>query len=557
MKNLTFFLAHFKITIALCLQCYGFADWQTKLVIPDAPPLALNTKKTEHHSHAVGNGTVYIAYVLRAGGKDLLYFSKKNLYESPAEGTSASPPILIDSADGISSIQIRHSRHSGVTHFSYSSSKASTGNLLPPTISLKHASFKPKSRLDQIPITITTISTNVGFPFPSSLDIRTTGNPTISEVGLAYVSPVTKSLYYSEPDGNGNWNGQLIDPDSSRDIIECDLAFGTSDSPEIAYSSETSREKFTSILHASRNQDGSWFSIHVFGNTSSSSFLSGLNPSLFRVGDSSYLTFINRQEYATSTIFWLPYGVRHSPTSSFTFIGTGEGVHVSSSPPLTSPLANPEIIASEDRIVIAYQKSISNTSENYQSWLSVHRSNEPASTATLARAPTAPGIDTVTLENAPALSLDHNGYPVVTWTNETGSDLQACFCPDFTDYDQDGVPYLQEKAFQMNPDLPDSHFAPWITTCPSQFWDGREFFFSSRVHELPTNNEDGTFHTDTFSYTIQESSDLKNWQTAVTPDYGIFKLVGENPPMIQFGFTLLDSDNRNQLKYFRTHVFRR
>jgi len=97
----------FLIYLAFSLSCHGFADWQTDAV-PHTSGVVIGTSDFQgsHHSHATDDGVIHVAYVVREGELDTLYYLKKNLYANPGQVVALPNPVAIDTATRITSVQM-------------------------------------------------------------------------------------------------------------------------------------------------------------------------------------------------------------------------------------------------------------------------------------------------------------------------------------------------------------------------------------------------------------------------------------------------------------------
>jgi len=507
----------------------------------------------------MGNGLIHFAFVLRESDTDKLYYSTCSLYDTPPSSLkvlSSSAPVLIDTADAITSVQIRHSVHSGITHLVYNTSTAkfSGGIPFPNSIELKHTAYRPKSSAhpDQL-LQISTIASGVLFPFPASLDLRKTESPNLSEAGVAYISKQNGALHYAEKNESGSWISEAIESEPNQTVTDCDLAFGDEAHPAIAWSVEEDRVAYSSILFSRRTPQGAWPPSHVYGaDPAGTAIHSGSSPDLFQENDTTFLVFVARVENTTSASSFITFGTKTNDSTSFHLFGSGE--QSKNHPISEEPFRSPEIVVSQDRIVIAYRKANPTIPGRFDVWLASRKSHHNINSFSRVSAPPIFANLNSFSANHLTLSLDENGYPIASWIREPGSLPRACFCPDFTDYDQDGIPYLREKAFVMNPDAPDIHLAPCAYLAYSKNGNGRGLIYHLTVPESPHISSQHTFHTETFLYTPEESSDLANWQSS-TPT--LIEIGSDISPVPMFlKYSPLETNN-NPAKYFRTTVFRR
>jgi len=432
------------LLLAVPLKCFAFAEWQTTTITPD---LSSSTFfENEHCSHAVENGVVYSAFVHDFNGRSRLCFTKKNLYQHPDDAPNSPLPfVVIDSADRIASVQIRHCVSSETTHLVYSKYNEPTG---PGSVflgqRLTHATHQSGSVVTE---------TIVSNPFANSeykvslaLKPETEGGPKLPAVAYQHVSVIgnTSSVYYTENDSPGNWSSSLVH--TGTDIgNECHLTFDPAGNPAIAFTDTQN----VAILLGVKSGNNPWFV--------DKPIQAGSDPG--QAGPA----FAIKQP----SLWWDEFGYRIAyvrELGNLDFLGLytfNTGALVGSIQDIDSVaniqasnefISHPEIIRSSGRTVIVYSKR---SFQNSKRHLSVARqsANSPF---TIEELPLHQG----TYAWQPKVSLDAHNYPIITWTAGAQRNVHAAFCPDFTDYDRDGTIFLHEQAFGMNPDQPDAHLLP-------------------------------------------------------------------------------------------------
>ena len=525
-------------------RLFAFADWETESVpITNSPIVTAPDYQFSHDSCAEGNGNIHFAYVIRNGELDTLYYIRKNLYENPGQFALAPQPIVIDIAPRISSVQIRKS-NSGTVHFAYNRLTPSGDFDIP---FLRHSTYTPG---DSIPVTGQNIP--VAFSGPYHISLAYTDPDGILDLpflsmavhsptqGGTLAEPTSGGLlsYASLSLSTGDW---VVEPVISSTTINVgrnpSLTHTSNGLARIAYDDPSTQ----TIQYAARSGPGSW----IF----SEAIPHGGNPSLIVNEDGRHIAYVE----VVNSIHYLKYQQRER--QGLNFVTTTTIVDTITNPDgviFPRTFAEPVLVISEGRIVITYRESLNLGSAKAK--IAVRHLG--SSSFDLTDIPLAPG-DTNVLDGTPTVSLDEHLYPIITWLANDNRGLRATYCPDFTDFDKDGVPYLQERAFIMNPNVSDISLFP--TSNIRNTIEGRFLELDFRIAG------DGTIDPTTkiidaglFLYKPDHSFDLVDWPEAPTSyNSFVFNTGPMIPPSgkIQSAFPL--GFLRNDKQFLRVKVFRK
>jgi len=489
------------ICVVIPSNSYGFAEWRVNALPSLTEPLGTYIKSV-HHSDASEEGQVSIVFVRHSllNGIDSLYLvSYGSMYEKHPSSPSASFE-LIDSAKEISSVQIRRDPSTGYTHFAYSLKRDTTPQEqqqlgYPPVIEvLRHTVYRrvPNSMIAQIvreDVAKRTIL--VGNPYGVSFKLR----PSLSQTytpAIAYHSstPATQNstLFYAERNG-ATWTTQQID--SGPQVgANCDLAFEKSG----VHSAIAYQEGNGQIIHlARRSYDGPWstgFAVLGLGSEVS-------DPSLVLVSSFAQIAYISR----SSSTYGLTYRAESLGGTNFTTVMSGP-----------REISSPQMVLSDGRAVISYGLKETGPSGDFEPWVATK--SRIASSFTFHKLPQLrndPGIGDT------SVSLDAYGYPLITWGAATGGEPRVCYSPDFTDLDCDGVTYLEEVAFGMDPNTPDAHLLPktgvsTVTDSAMNSTDHLDFVFPTVPLNPVINPVRPIIDTTKFCYKVFRSHDMQNWE---------------------------------------------
>jgi len=445
MKTLTLLLS-FLSALLLSQRADAFVDWRTTTVPAQLPSNHLIQAK--HASAAGQNGKIYSAFVARHNDVDKLYLVTKDLYDNPLPGP-VQPPTAVEiaSADKISSIQIRHNHLTGETHLAYA--KSGDYELNGQTIyseSISFATYHGPRALVNITTESVQIKNSIFNNGPMELSLDLHNHDTF---GIAYYSPnqiLGGTLSYAQRDDDGNWVSEIIEQNSTAGT-GCDLSLCRKIGSTIAtvvYEDLAAKR----IWVATRTKPGTWTKsglVTVFGNRS----LNDPVVKTVRELDGQNLVISSYIAYVYDDLTERKLTLFRSLNNSFTTIDT-----VAKGLPVSESFTAPDLVVTGEKIVLTYTKHTGITSTP---WVAVKNSTGPD--FHLEKLPNLHNSGNSL--NAPtSVSLDNNSYPIISWGNHSGQSPRASFCPDFTDEDNDGMPYREELAFRMDPTTRDIHLAP-------------------------------------------------------------------------------------------------
>jgi len=474
---------------------YGFADWVSlRLQITKSSDYSFTSYQ---HSDASGKGQVAVAYVLNTPFGDALYYFTYNLYREKSQNHQVANTSLVDLANEITSVQVRHDSMSGKTHFVYSLKRDALpeeGLSIPEVEVLRHAVREqvPDSPAFQFTKTdIITRTASVGIPFEISLQLRPGQLSGSHTPAIAYrtkgIGTSTSHLWYTERLSDGSW---IITPIDSGPMVgvNCELAFSGPDHSAIVY-----EENNGDIIHlARRTGDGLWNTEIALLNLGSKV----TDPTLALDGSFAQIAYVRRSptSYQLSLRSESQTGVDHFQVPT----GSGE-------------VRSPRIAISNGRTVMSFIVIRENSSNIFDPWVATKNSVSTSfSSIKLPR----PSQQVVNVNNT-FLSLDDLGYPIITWSSVAGDNPRACFCPDFTDFDCDGISHLEEVALRMNPNQQDIHHYPKaeIHTNPDTGTRHLSMVFPTAYSTSPIiGATNASVETNHFRYDILQSDDLENWK---------------------------------------------
>ena len=514
-----FFNISFLIAIVVALipaTSHGFADW----VVTNSPhPIPPNSSyKGIQHSHASGKGDVSVALVLDTPVGESLYFYSYNLYKKDSEKQS----IVIrhvDTANEITSVQIQYDPINDNTHFAYSLKRDALPEeelTIPEVEVLRYAIYRSGyaagTEFERTDIAKRTFL--VGIPYEISLKIRPVPHSVTGTPAIAYRSAATggslSRLRYTERMNDGTWPISLIDEGPYLGK-KCELAFSGTEHSAIVYQEDDG----DLINIARRHEDGPWSTeIALLG-------LSSLvtDPTLTLNGSLAQIAYISHA----------------SPSYKINLrseVRGGAVVHTTVRSE-TREIRDPKMVISNSRIVITSRVKNPRQANEFEPWVAT-KNSVASNFSSIRIAPPSQGGANEVLGDlnvaAGSISLDQLGYPIITWSEKPNGQPMACYCPDFTDIDNDGVPHLQEVALRMNPYVRDLHLYP-----RGEIFDGFEenegerFFgitFPTAYSIDPIIDDFAPIvETTTFRYRVLASNDLKYWF-----DFNVGILPLENSP---------------------------
>jgi len=498
-------------TLSIILSLFGilipskslaFADWVHE-PFPLMPQGLGDLEFTNlQHSDASGKGQISVAFVLNSPRGNSLYFLTYNLYEKSGSIPKFPIPVLIDTANEIGSIQVRHDPLSGETHFVYSLKRETLpedGVSIPEVEVLRHAVLPQDPGIPPA-ITRTDIAKRtlfVGIPYEISLKLRAGQSRRSLTPAIAYRSISTVSanstLNYSERNNDGTWETTQIDfgPHVGE---QCELSFSGSDHSAIVYQENNG----STIKLARRTGDGHWNTeLALIGLLSTVT-----DPTLVLDGPYAQIAYVSFS----------------SPTRKLNLRSeTPNGVVHTTVRSETNKILDPNMVISEGRIVIAYQIENPIHIANFEPWIATKSSVKSTFTSTKITPPSNGGPSEVgagfDMEEA-SISLDGVGYPIISWSERPDGIPRVCYCPDFTDVDCDGIPHLEEVALRMNPHERDLHLYPKGEIYTNAETGRRHFsltFPTAYSINLSISLAHAFIETGHFRYQVLTSYDLEAW----------------------------------------------
>lgn len=525
----------------------AFAEWENSTFAANPNTI---TYRGLHDSDSSESGLVHTAFTIASGDQDQLSYLRKNVYFPPSGLTIAPIPTPIDTGNNIANIHIKHDSLTGQTHFAYTKTRTVFSGGIPLFLrDICYAILTPGNPSSIKKETLTSFGTFSGET-TLSLDLGPGSGESFAPA-ISYYDPARKSLKYSKRLANGTWPVEEVaigTGDFPEDIgFNSDLALNQLGRPTIV----CEERRFGTIKYYWRSDNGTWNSNIAIpadpalpGDPITASRIQS-QPSITFDETTAYLTYKLTRDDSQEIVYrkFLLFGFSREVVDT---------VDTSGFVILKPFLSTPSVGISLNRIVISYNKNTGGTSGVSRPYLARGTSNQAApSNFTSEPLP----LRSMSEKSDSSLSFDRNLYPIITWTQATGSSVVAAYCPDFTDRDRDGATYLVEKAMRMNPMIPDSQYQP--TSQSQTLSDGiQQLLINFRVNEFATaiNGDAPSLETSQFIYYPQHSNNLQNWYEN---DLNIIATaniqVPNGPPPT--GTFLLRSPNPEQ--YFRVHIFRK
>jgi len=125
------------------------------------------------------------------------------------------------------------------------------------------------------------------------------------------------------------------------------------------------------------------------------------------------------------------------------------------------------------------------------------------------------------------VSLDGDGYPIITWSSESGGGIRASYCSDLTDIDNDGLLHLYERAFNTNPYVADASLHPKtsVITIGTDHYLSLDFplnlFGHGPTPPITIDSSGSAVNTVSFRYEIFRSNNLQDWSN---DNIGLYQL---------------------------------
>jgi len=479
------------------------ANWQTTSVETD--PLMDLVYEGQQASHASDNGQIHLAFVTKNNDQAHLYYTTKSVPVTDIKPV-VSPPVLIDVADRISSVQIQHDKATGETHFAYSKQTSNkVGDIVQTNELLIHTLYNPASSESVNITTITSRSPNPVAAYEISLALPFVLTDEANKwPALAYHVPELGQLFYAEkPSPTSNWvtNGIQSLPGLGSG---CDLHFDFNGNPAVVYENPGTR-----TLHFARRLGADPWQTRVIVATIEGNTIE--EPSIRMDGFTPSFSYVVRSDANQS----LHFGTLPDFNAPLTSVLVDQVSIPNIEGPFIPMIRHPELaITPSHDVYLSYSKSSPSGGGVSHPWISWRfLQSSPFYKLSLPLSPNESGMTT----GRTSLSLDCENHPLVSWLNFSssgGESLNASYNADIVDIDGDGFNYLQELAFLMDPNIPDAHKGPQlkIIADPSGETDEHYLQFSFPVSNGKTISvtERGIFDED-FLFSPSASSDLQNW----------------------------------------------